>query len=113
MDLEAARKRLEGISAELDRSLSVLAGARQGAGGAPPDPADSGANLSAIERSEAMVAAARRLRGDVLAALERVEAGTYGSCTDCGGLLPQGRLEAKPEAARCVPCQARADRRRR
>ncbi|MGO9079935.1 MAG: TraR/DksA family transcriptional regulator [Streptosporangiaceae bacterium] len=45
--------------------------------------------------------------------MSRIDHGTYGTCVDCGGPVPEGRLEAKPEAARCVSCQARRDRQRR
>lgn len=31
--------------------------------------------------------------------------GTYGTCVSCGGEIPRARLEAVPEAVRCVPCQ--------
>jgi DnaK suppressor protein len=39
------------------------------------------------------------------AALERIEAGTYGQCVDCGVQIPEPRLVVAPEAARCVGCQ--------
>ena len=39
------------------------------------------------------------------AALERIEAGTFGQCVDCGVLIPEQRLRVAPEAARCVGCQ--------
>lgn len=116
MDVTAVRRRLEAICGELDRSISVLNGAgqrSQWAGEYPQDPADAGANLSETERAEAVLAAARRQRTDVLAALRRIDLGTYGTCVDCGGPVPEGRLEAKPEAARCVACQAKLDRRNR
>jgi DnaK suppressor protein len=32
---------------------------------------------------------------------------------DCGLPVPEGRLEARPEASRCVACQAKRDRSRR
>lgn len=41
---------------------------------------------------------------DIAAARERVAAGTYGSCTGCGGLIPPGRLEFRPWAATCIDC---------
>jgi len=47
--------------------------------------------------------AARRL-AEVDAALERVDAGTYGTCTRCGGPVPAARLEARPTATTCVTC---------
>jgi DnaK suppressor protein len=45
----------------------------------------------------------------VEAALERIAAGTYGECTDCGADISTARLHATPEAARCVPCQEKAE----
>jgi DnaK suppressor protein len=39
------------------------------------------------------------------AALARLQAGTYGQCTDCDANIPPARLDAAPEAARCVGCQ--------
>jgi DnaK suppressor protein len=114
MDVMAARQRLEEICDELDRSITVLNGVgEQDSGDYPQDPADAGANLSESERSQAVLAVARRQRSDVLAALHRIDLGTYGTCVDCATIVPEGRLEAKPDAARCVACQAKRDRLRR
>jgi DnaK suppressor protein len=116
MDAMAARRRLEEIRSELDKSITVLdgnAGQHRWRGDEPQDPADAGANLSETDRSEAMLAVARRQRSAVLDALHRIDLGTYGTCVDCGGPVPEGRLEAKPEAARCVACQGKLDRLRR
>jgi DnaK suppressor protein len=115
LDTATARKRLEEICAELDRSITVLHGAQQvneRSADYPQDPADAGANLSESERTEAVLAVARVQRGAVLEALHRIELGTYGTCADCGKGVPEGRLEAKPEAARCVACQSKRDRQR-
>ncbi|MDP3310702.1 MAG: TraR/DksA family transcriptional regulator [Polaromonas sp.] len=43
------------------------------------------------------------------AALVRIEAGTYGLCTDCGVTIPAARLQASPEAWRCISCQEKAE----
>ena len=43
--------------------------------------------------------------GAIEAALARIEAGTYGECTDCGVRIPVARLQATPEAPRCIHCQ--------
>lgn len=37
-------------------------------------------------------------------ALERMEAGTYGICDQCGEEIGRARLEVVPEATRCVAC---------
>ncbi len=44
--------------------------------------------------------------GDIDAALERIQAGTYGTCTDCGVIIAPARLNAYPTAKRCIDCQA-------
>lgn len=116
MDVAAARKRLEEMLIDLDRSIEVLRGERR-----PPNPeelafsdthpADSGSSMSDAERGEALLDAATRQRGQVVAALGRIDDGTYGACAGCGEPVPEGRLEARPEAARCVPCQSKLERR--
>jgi DnaK suppressor protein len=50
--------------------------------------------------------------GDIDAALERMDAGTYGQCTDCGVTIPLARLNAYPTAKRCIDCQTLAEQRR-
>ena len=40
----------------------------------------------------------------VQSALERIESGSYGVCDSCGEDIGQARLEAVPEATRCVAC---------
>lgn len=44
-------------------------------------------------------------------ALQRIEAGTYGLCVDCGVEIPPARLHAAPEAARCLACQDKQEHR--
>jgi DnaK suppressor protein len=46
----------------------------------------------------------------VLAALVRIEVGSYGTCVDCVQPINRARLEARPFAVRCVACQQLADR---
>jgi len=46
---------------------------------------------------------------EIAAALERLDLGTYGQCTDCGSPIPTLRLQALPEASRCITCQERAE----
>ena len=41
---------------------------------------------------------------DLGAAIARIEEGTYGECEICGEDIAPGRLEAIPEATRCVDC---------
>ena len=115
METTVARKRLEEMRDDLDRSISILQGERPAplAGeGYPQDSADAGSTLSETDRTEAILHSARGQRDEVLAALARIEDSSYGRCIDCGGDIPEGRLEARPDAARCVGCQAKHARRR-
>jgi DnaK suppressor protein len=116
VEITVARKRLEEMREELDRSISILQGERPAplAGeGYPHDSADAGSTLSETDRTEAILDSARSQRAEVLAALARIDENTYGRCIVCGQQIPEGRLEARPDASRCVDCQAKYTRRRR
>jgi DnaK suppressor protein len=116
MDTATALKRLEEMRDELDRTIAVLKGeqpAGDGASAYPSDQADAGTTLSESDRTQAILEAAQRQRMQVVDALDRVASDRYGICIQCGRPVPDGRLEARPEAARCVSCQAKADRLRR
>lgn len=112
MDTATAQTRLVGMLADLDRSIAILKGEHPdpGAFGYNNHPADSGTNLSDADRIEAALEAMERQRDAVAAALDRVATGTYGGCVGCGKQVPEGRLDARPEAARCVACQSKHDR---
>ena len=47
---------------------------------------------------------------DIVAAEERIAAGRYGLCTDCGDAIRYKRLDAYPTAKRCFTCQVRRER---
>ncbi len=47
------------------------------------------------------------------AALQRIAAGTYGVCSDCGADIPAARLQAAPETPRCIRCQTALEHSRR
>lgn len=46
-------------------------------------------------------------------ALARLDAGSYGACTSCGGAIPEERLDAVPYATLCVACKRDEERRER
>ena len=55
------------------------------------------------------VASNRMVVEQITAALNRLDAGTYGRCTRCGGQIAPARLEVLPHAAACIECQSHAD----
>jgi RNA polymerase-binding transcription factor DksA len=112
VDTDVARQRLEQLLSDVDRSISTL----EAENARPPsslgrdiDTADPGSALSDADREAAVIEAMMGQRGHLTAALDRIEAGSYGKCVECGAALPDDRLEARPDAARCVTCQARAE----
>jgi DnaK suppressor protein len=75
---------------------------------------DDGEVRDEAERSEADVQselefALMQMQGETLArveeALERLDSGEYGLCTECGSQIPAARLKALPFAIRCRTCE--------
>jgi len=52
---------------------------------------------------------AEQVIAEIDAALQRIEDGTYGTCTNCGREIPVQRLEANPWASLCIDCKRRAE----
>ena len=50
-----------------------------------------------------------KLLRQVSAALRRIQAGTFGSCTECESQISSKRLTALPWALRCIQCESAAD----
>ena len=59
-----------------------------------------------------LMAGAQREISELDRAAERLPAGAYGRCANCGHEIPDARLEALPAAVTCLNCAARPRRRR-
>jgi len=61
-----------------------------------------------VERDQLMVVAAQAQDriAEIESALSRIDTGSYGVCESCRGPIPEARLEAVPEATRCVSCKS-------
>lgn len=108
MDEAAARQRLQTLLADLESSERTLAGEHGDTGelsNVDQHPAEAASELTEMERDDAVRAVVEGQRQEVLEALSRLDGGTYGRCVECGKDLPEERLDARPEAARCVTCQ--------
>jgi DnaK suppressor protein len=46
---------------------------------------------------------------EVEAALQRLAAGTLGTCQGCGAPIPVARINAQPWASRCMACQVQQE----
>ncbi|HEX6488754.1 MAG TPA: TraR/DksA C4-type zinc finger protein [Candidatus Dormibacteraeota bacterium] len=72
--------------------------------------ADSTVELSAQAADAAIEKVRAEERAQAKHAAERAAAGTRGICESCGARIPPERLEAVPEATRCVSCEAQRSR---
>jgi RNA polymerase-binding transcription factor DksA len=68
-------------------------------------PADQGSETFEQELDETTLAILDAEAKDVAEAQKRLEEGTYGTCIDGGEEIPAERLEAIPEALRCIDHQ--------
>lgn len=95
-------RRLAGLTLDFDE---VVAASRDTNADDEHDP--EGATI-AFERAQvsALVVQVQRHLAEVEAALERLEAGSYGICERCGEPIGAGRLEARPAAPTCISCAA-------
>jgi RNA polymerase-binding transcription factor DksA len=70
-------------------------------------PADEGTETHEQELDETTELMLEAEAENVELALQRLAQGQYGICIDCGKEIPRERLEAIPEAVRCIEDQAR------
>jgi DnaK suppressor protein len=99
-ELAATQRRLDRLTADFDE---VVAASKDTNADDEHDP--EGATI-AFERAQvsAVRHATREHLAEVRAAIGRLDAGKYGLCERCGLRIPDGRLEARPTARRCVAC---------
>jgi DnaK suppressor protein len=104
---EAAELREEIDRAESDIALRL----GDAVGDAGDDQADVGAKAFEREHELALTHNARELLVQTERALDRIQAGTYGTCESCGEPIGKARLQAFPRATLCVTCKQREERR--
>ncbi|HYT94599.1 MAG TPA: TraR/DksA C4-type zinc finger protein [Gemmataceae bacterium] len=67
--------------------------------------ADLGTDNYERENTLHLLANEEHLLGEIKAAVERIDQGTFGLCEDCKGpILPKARLKELPYARYCVAC---------
>lgn len=102
MAYEALKAELEERLAELQARLSsIKRDATQSHSGDSAEQAQERENDEVVDAIGNETAQSIRV---IQAALVRIEDGTYGECAGCGEDIGQARLEAVPEATRCVNC---------
>jgi DnaK suppressor protein len=63
--------------------------------------------MDSMQMQQIALASKRRLedeRGRLQEARRRIDAGTYGRCSQCGLDIAEERLRNQPDASTCIPC---------
>jgi RNA polymerase-binding transcription factor DksA len=68
---------------------------------------DVGSEVYAQELNATLLENEAFIRSEVDDALDRLDNGTFGTCENCRGPIPEERLEALPYARFCTPCAER------
>jgi RNA polymerase-binding protein DksA len=84
---------------------------RDSGDGAGDDDADTGTKNITREHEMSLAANAREMLLQTERALERLDAGTYGLCENCGNPIGKARMQAFPRATLCVECKQKQERR--
>ena len=103
--LEDERKRLLGELEQLEASTKTTEERREGS---PFGKREEEATESfELEKRLALEKQIKDQLAIVERALNKFEAGTYGLCDSCGKPINPERLEALPQASRCLDCKAK------
>jgi DnaK suppressor protein len=78
-----------------------------------PDPSDRATAEEERAWSLRLADRDRRLMGKVQDALARLDDGTFGQCTRCGGPIGSARLRARPVTDLCIECKTELEGRER
>ncbi|MFD5321382.1 TraR/DksA family transcriptional regulator [Streptomyces sp. NPDC127098] len=102
----------ERLRAEIAAAEAALTGLMRDSGdGAGDDQADTGTMNVTREHEMALATNAREMLYQTERALQRIDAGTYGLCENCGRPIGKARMQAFPRATLCVDCKQKQERR--
>ena len=108
--LDAERQRLSTTLEGLETDLEAQKESLQELSVVDEHQADIGTETFEREKDLSIVESVRAGIEDIDRALERLDAGTYGSCEVCHQPIGDDRLEAVPAARFCVEHQAEIER---
>jgi DnaK suppressor protein len=75
-----------------------------------PDPTDR-ASLESDRNFELRIRdRERKLILKMQEAIKRIDEGTFGICDDCGGLISEKRLMARPVTTQCIECKTKQEK---
>ena len=103
--LIALRARLRGdVNALADAALGSTAEANGELSSLPSHMADLGSDTFEQDNTLRLMDNEELVLEEIEGAIERIEAGAYGTCTECEGRIPKMRLNVSPYTPICVKC---------
>jgi DnaK suppressor protein len=111
-DFAAVEEKLVSERAELQRQIAEIEARYSGE--EKTDQRDDEGEPETItyerERDMSLLDNSRDLLDQVDRALEKIQAGTYGVCANCGKSIEAARLKALPHASLCISCKREEER---
>lgn len=105
LDIEKYKKRLIAARDELDQTIDRVAELAEPVSDDLPITAADAPVMGEIQDVQTTVADMQSERLErINAALQSIDAGTYGICKRCGKPIDPRRLEIEPEATTCIDC---------
>ncbi|AWM36810.1 General stress protein 16O [Gemmata obscuriglobus] len=104
--LEKIADRVGRTAAALEEEVRMPLGGESAGGmsNAPLHLGDLGTHAFSQELDTTLLENETYLRDEAVAALGRIDDGTFGRCTSCGGDVGEERLDALPYVRQCVAC---------
>jgi DnaK suppressor protein len=101
-DLQDARE----LEARLRGDVAAGIASRRGSTNDEVDDPEGANTAFEGAQSNAMAQHTKRHIDEILAAMVRLDEGTYGLCERCGTAISRPRLDARPATAFCINCAA-------
>lgn len=105
VDIEAMRKRLKLEQKGSTEQLEAERKRTEPAEAANPDNTEMAYDYDYRGRHESVIGQLEARLAEINHALERIDQGAYGMCTNCGQPVQAERLQALPQAERCIDCE--------
>lgn len=104
--LDAYKSALEVKKVELQNRVDALNADknREGKGAVSQDFEDQSQEVENNEVVDSLESLESKELVQVEGALQRIAAGQYGECAECGEAIPEARLQAVPYALNCMSC---------
>lgn len=105
VNVEEMQKRLKAEQKELTEQIEAEEEKVEPSAADNPDQTETAYDYDYRGRHESVLDELEDQLVEINNALERIDKGTYGICTNCGQPIQAERLEALPQAELCIDCE--------